>query len=187
MANLVIAVTGASGAICSKLLVEKSPWPVTLVVSEWGKKVYEEECGSIKTLYDSVDTVYNVNDLTASISSGSVSTMGMVIVPGSCNTLGEIASGISNNLITRAAHCHLKERRKLIFCLRETPLSHIDLENSVKISQAGGIIMPIAPPFYMKKNYNSSKVIVEELMDSFCDRVLSLLGYDSGPNWEDVK
>ena len=73
----------------------------------------------------------------------------MVILPCSTDTLGKVAGGIADSLITRAAHCHLKERRKLVLCIRESPWSLIDLENARKVAAAGGIIMPISPPYYM--------------------------------------
>ncbi len=187
MLKLIVAITGASGALAAKILVEKSPWPISLVVSDWGKNVYEQECGSLAALEIKVNNVYKYADLTAPISSGSVETKGMVIIPCSCNTLGEIASGISNNLITRAAHCHLKEKRKLIICLRETPLSLIEMENGAKITKAGGVIMPICPPFYMAKNSDPAKVSSLTLMQFFIDRVFAILGHKISSNWENIQ
>lgn len=184
MPGLVLAVTGASGALVAKSIVKKSPWPVCLIASKWGRYVYEKECGPIAGLIKLVKESYSNDDLSAAVSSGSVPTVGMIIAPCSSNTLGEIASGISSSLITRAAHCHLKEKRRLILCLRESPLSSIDLENALKVSRAGGIIMPIAPPFYMNLDKQLEKIRLVDLIDSFADRALSLLGHEAKENWE---
>lgn len=185
--NLVVALTGATGAVAAKILVEKSPWPVTLVASRWGRTVYEKECGAFSALADRVDTVYEDEDLSAPISSGSVATVGMVILPCSCNTLGEIASGVCPTLITRAAHCHMKERRPLILCLREAPLSLIDLKNSVSITEAGGILMPLSPPYYMLCDKPPESVSLQLLLEVYIDRVLALLGRQGHRTWEDVR
>ena len=187
MANLVIALTGATGAVAARIMVERAPWPVTLVASTWGRAVYEKECGPFRELAAKADKVYNDDDLAAPISSGSVATAGMVILPCSSNTLGEIASGVSSSLITRAAHCHMKERRPLILCLREAPLTLIDLRNAASVSEAGGIIMPISPPYYMLDTSRPDTVSLRQLLDCYIDRVLVLLGKDAGRTWADVK
>lgn len=186
MPNLIIAITGATGALTAKILVNKSPWPVTLIYSKWGGHVYEKECEPVANLSALAKQTFSNDDLSASISSGSVPTMGMVIAPCSANTLGQIASGISSTLITRAAHCHLKEGRKLILCLREAPLSLIDIENSAKVARAGGIIMPLSPPFYMGKGKSADKITMVELLEAYADRVLSLLGHRAEKNWENM-
>lgn len=185
--NLILALTGATGMAAAKILIEKSPWPITLVASTWGKTVYEKECGSFAELARKVDKVHGDDDLAAPISSGSVATVGMVILPCSCNTLGEIASGVSSTLITRAAHCHMKERRPLVFCLRETPLSLIDLRNAVAVSEAGGTVMPISPPYYMLNTSQPETVSFRQLLDVYVDRVLALLGKAADRTWEDAR
>lgn len=187
MANLILALTGATGAMAVNTLVEKSPWPLTLVASKWGKTVYEKECGSFETLVGKMDKVYDDDDLAAPISSGSIASVGMVILPCSCNTLGEIASGVSSTLITRAAHCHMKERRPLVFCLREAPLSLIDLRNAVSVSESGGIVMPMSPPYYMLDTSRPDTVSLRQLLDVYIDRVLALLGKAADRTWEDVR
>lgn len=186
MKNIILAVTGATGSAASKIFLEKSPIPVSLVYSRWGKEVYERECGPIKDLEKKASKVFDNNDLASPISSGSVPSAGMVILPCSANTLGEIASGISSTLITRCAHCHLKERRPLIVCLRESPLSYINLQNAATITQAGGIIMPMSPQFYMHGRKDPAKVSLKELLDTFTDRIFSLLGFKTGKTWEDM-
>ena len=187
MVNLIVAITGASGTLTAKLLVEKSPWPVNLIVSKWGGEVYQRETGNLNELKKKVHQVYDNEDFFAPVSSGSVQTAGMVIIPCSCNTLGEIASGINNTLISRAAHCHLKEGRKLILCLRESPLSLIEMENGARIIRAGGVIMPISPPFYMMKDSDPEKITWKEVMNLFVDRVLSILGDTNHLTWENIR
>lgn len=185
--NLILALTGATGAVAAKILIEKSPWPLTLVASAWGKAVYEKECGPFDELARKADKLYSDDDLTAPIASGSVPTIGMVILPCSCNTLGEVASGLGATLITRAAHCHLKERRPLVLCLRETPLSLLDLRNAVSVSEAGGLVMPISPPYYMLNTANPDTVSLRQLLDVYVDRVLAFFGQAAGRTWEDAR
>ncbi len=189
MSNLIVAVTGASGALAAKLLISRSPWPVTLIISTWGKRVYEQECGPVAGLTALVNEVYDINDLSAPVASGSVATEGMVVIPCTCNTLGEIASGRSANLISRAAHCHLKEQRRLVLCIREAPLSLIDIENCATVSRAGGIIMPLSPPFYMTANNETpgDKIPIDMVLNSYADRVFALLGASGHPTWEDKR
>lgn len=186
-ANLLLALTGATGAVAARMLVEKSPWPVTLIASDWGKKVYEKECGSFAELSGRVDQVYDDADLAAPVSSGSVATVGMVILPCSCNTLGEIAAGVAGSLITRAAHCHMKERRPFVLCLREAPLSLIDLRNAVTVSEAGALVMPLSPPYYMLNTAHPESVTLHQLLEVYIDRVLALLGKQPEKTWEDVR
>lgn len=166
--------------------MKKSPWPVALVASEWGKNVAERECGDFARLASLAAKVYDDDDLAAAISSGSVPTIGMVILPCSANTMAKVAHGISDTLITRAAHCHLKERRRLVLCVRETPWSLIDLNNAATVSAAGGIVMPLSPPFYQLAGRDPRTVTLTDLMDLFVDRVLSVLGHPAATNWETV-
>jgi 4-hydroxy-3-polyprenylbenzoate decarboxylase len=187
MANLILALTGATGAVAANTLIEKSPWPITLVASKWGKSVYEKECGSFSALTGKVDKLYDDDDLAAPVSSGSVASVGMVILPCSSNTLGQIASGVSPTLITRAAHCHMKEKRPLVLCLRESPLTLIDLRNAVSVSEAGGIVMPMSPPYYMLDTASPDTVSLRQLLDIYIDRVIALLGKASDRTWEDVR
>ncbi len=184
--NLVLAITGATGACVARMLLDRSPWPVTLVASKWGKDIYEREVGPFKELSEAA-TVYEDDDLLAPISSGTVETAGMVILPCSANTLAKVAAGIADTLITRAAHCHLKERRKLVLCVRESPWSTIDLDNARKASAAGAIVMPISPPFYLCQGRPPQAVSLSELMSGYVDHVLSLLGHQSERTWETVR
>ncbi len=184
--RLVVAVTGASGAYAARLLIERSPWPVALVASRYGEDLCRREVGSFATLADAADVVYGIDDLAAPIASGSVATAGMVALPCTTNTLGQIANGLADTLITRAAHCHLKERRRLVLCVRETPWSAIDFENARRVSEAGAIVMPLSPPFYMFDRRPPREVSMHALLECFVDRVLALLGHAAGKTWEDL-
>lgn len=184
--NLILAVTGASGAWAADMLMQKSPWPVTLTASRWGKDVYRRECGSFEEFAARGDIVMDNNDMSAPIASGSVPTVGMVVLPCSTNTLGKIANGIADSLITRAAHCHLKEHRKLVLCVRESPWTLIDLDNARKVSAAGGIIMPICPPFYILDSPSPDTLTLADVLGAFVDRVLDVLGHPAEANWETV-
>lgn len=185
--NLVVALTGATGVHAARLLIEKAPWPVTLVASERGRAVCEQECGAFAPLAARAAEVYADSDLMAPIASGSVPTRGMVVLPCTANTLGKIAHGIGDTLITRAAHCHLKERRKLILCVRETPWSLINIQSAGTVAAAGGIIMPLSPPFYMMARRDPGSVTMDDLLNAYVDRVLSVLGQDPAGNWGTVR
>ena len=175
--NLVLALTGATGAYAAEVLMKKSPWPVALVASDWGKEVYRHECGAFEKLAAMAKQVYENADLAAPISSGTVPTRGMVILPCSVNSLARIAGGMGDSLISRAAHCHLKERRKLILCVRESPWTRIDLENAAKVDSAGGIIMPLSPPFYAGAGKKTGEMTVAKLLEVYADHVLAMLGH----------
>ncbi len=184
--NLILAVTGASGAYAADVLLQKSSWDVTLVASRWGKDVYRRECGSFEELASRAQRVLDNNDMSAPIASGSVETVGMVVLPCSADTLGKIANGIADSLITRAAHCHLKEHRKIVLCVRESPWTLIDLDNARRVAAAGGIIMPISPPFYMLGGRHPDTVTMTDIVGAFVDRVLDVLGDPAETNWETI-
>ena len=185
--NLVVGLTGASGTLATRLLLEKSPFPVVLVASDAGRRVYEKEVGSFNDLKALATESWLNNDLSAPIASGSVPSSGMVLLPCSVNSLGKIASGISDTLITRAAHCHLKERRPLILGVRETPWSLPTLQAAQTVSAGGGIIMPLSPPFYMFSGRDPSSISMLELLTSYVERILALLGSEAGKTWADVR
>jgi 4-hydroxy-3-polyprenylbenzoate decarboxylase len=176
--------TGASGVGAAALLVERSPWPVALVASAWARKVYDYECGDFDKLAGQASALYMADNLWAPISSGSVPTVGMVVLPCSAHSLAQIAAGLGDNLIARAAHCHLKEKRPLILCLRESPLTTIDLENATRVSRAGASVMPLSPPFYMFHPKPLTAVTAQDLLAAYVDRVLALLGQPAAANWE---
>lgn len=185
--HLILGITGATGIHASRLLVEKSRWPIDLVASRWGREVAGIECGGIEAIEAKAARVFAPEDLVAPLSSGSVPAVGMVVLPCSAHTLAQIAAGLGDSLITRAAHCQLKERRPLILCLREAPLTLIDIENARRAAAAGSVIMPMSLPFFMFAGSDPKKVSMNDLMDAFVDRVLALLGQQPARTWEDMR
>jgi flavin prenyltransferase len=124
---------------------------------------------SVKDVESLASKVYRINDIAATISSGSFQTMGMVLIPCSMHTLGALASGTAENLLLRAAEVTMKEKRRLVLVPRETPLTLIHLENMVKLAHAGAIIVPAMPAFYTKPEK------IEDLVDHLVGKVLDLL------------
>lgn len=163
-----VAVSGASGIAYAGALINelKKGHEVKVVVSEGAKEVAKHENVSLP------HSDYSETDLSAPFASGSHRFDGMVIIPCSVKTLGEIANGVGNTLITRAAEVCLKERRKLILVVRETPLSLIAIENMKKITLAGGIILPASPGFY------SNNQSVGDLINFIAGKVLDQLGVE---------
>lgn len=175
MRKIVVAITGASGSIYPKILLTKlqsvkDQWSsLGIIITDNAKIVWQTELENND--YNSYDAKYfSKNDFMAPFASGSGDYDTMIIVPCSMGTLGRIASGISGDLISRAADVILKERRKLICVVRETPYNLIHLRNMETITLAGGIICPATPSFYSKpKN-------IEEVASTVIDRVLDLAG-----------
>jgi flavin prenyltransferase len=173
--KLIIAVTGASGAIYARELIDQvfslkeQVNEVALVFTEQGRAVWEYELGSAPDL---PFPVFGINDFYAPAASGSAGYDAMIICPCSMGTLGKIASGISDNLVTRAADVILKERKRLILVTRETPLNLIHLRNMERVTEAGGIIFPASPSFYSKPENISA------LTRTVTDRVLQLAGME---------
>ncbi len=181
--KIVIAITGASGSIYAKVLIEsllelKEQWgSLALVMSDNAKLVWQMELGNKD--YENYNlTFFDKNDFTAPFASGSAMYNIMIIAPCSMGMVGRIAGGISDDLITRAADVVLKERRKLILMPRETPYNLIHLKNMETITLAGGIICPATPSFY------SNPKTFEELAATVTDRVLHLAGINKdGYKW----
>ncbi len=181
MKPYIVAITGASGAVYGVRLLEvlaEQKVPVELVISDTAKFVMKEEGqvlasgtgpGSESGPVPFV-TIHDFRDFTAPIASGSYPTEGMVIVPCSMGTLGAIASGLSQNLIHRAADCTIKEGRKLILVPRETPLSAIHLENMLKLARLGVKIVPPMPAFY------TNQKSIQDLVDFVVGKILDQMG-----------
>lgn len=175
--RILIAITGASGSIypaqiINKLLTLKSQWQsLAVVLSDNAKQVWEVEMQS-KFVHQNQVSYYNKNDFSAPFASGSGQYDTMIIAPCSMGTLSRIAHGISNDLITRAADVILKERRKLICVVRETPYNLVHIKNMESVTLAGGIICPASPSFY------SLPDSIEALCATVTDRVLDLAGFD---------
>ena len=177
MNKIVVAITGASGSIYARLLLEKmlamkDQWDdLAIVMTENAKLVWETETGKDDHKKIPIKN-YSTPDFTAPFASGSGKFNTMIIVPCSMGTLGRIASGISNDLITRAADVILKERRKLICVVRDTPYSLIHIRNMETVTLAGGIICPATPSFY------SLPKTIDEVVATVVDRILDLAGFD---------
>lgn len=186
MRQFVLAITGASGAPYARRLAQllvRGDAHVHLVVSPPGQRLLADELGirhlTIEALIGepaSNLTLYPNRDIGARIASGSFRTDGMVICPCSSHTLAAVAGGLGENLITRAAMVTLKEHRRLILVPREMPLSQIEIANMLRASQAGAIICPAAPGFYMLPQR------VEDLIDFVVGRVLDLLDFPHSLN-----
>jgi flavin prenyltransferase len=176
--RIVVGITGSSGAAYANSFLTHCQAEKFLIVSTWGKVLLKEELGiSDHDLAPHIKRQFSDDDLTAPTASGTNKFDAMVILPCSTSTLGKIASGIGDTLITRTAQVALKERCKLVLCVRETPLSTITLEQSAKLSTHGVIIMPISPPMYfVPKN-------VEEYIDSFVDKLRSVIGEHEMRGW----
>jgi 4-hydroxy-3-polyprenylbenzoate decarboxylase len=175
-----IAMTGASGAVHGVDFVKRCPGEKYLVMSDWARNVLFGETGlKPADLEPHVRRMFTDTDLAAPFASGSNRHDAMIVIPCSVSTLAKVAAGIADTLITRAAAVAIKERMRLILCLRETPLSSIALENALKLSREGVVIMPIASPWY--RNPRS----IEELVAGFTDKVLALLGESSGEAWRE--
>jgi 4-hydroxy-3-polyprenylbenzoate decarboxylase len=176
--RLIVGISGASGAIYGIRLLELlRPLRVEthLVMSRTAEITIGHETGwKIDAVKALAERVHAPTDLAAAISSGSFRTAGMVIAPCSVRTLGEIATGISSSLLTRAADVVLKERRRLVLLVRETPLHSVHLRNMVTVADLGAIIAPPVPAFYSRPR------TIEDIVDHTLGRVLDLFGLDAG-------
>jgi len=181
---VLVAITGASGVDLAVILLEqlkKNGLKTELVITKVAEKIVNIETDyKVSDIIDLSDNYYDVDDLTAGPASGSYKNNIMIIIPCSMKTLAAIANGYADNLITRAADVIIKERRKLILVVRESPFSAIHLENMLKLSRLGVIIAPPIPSYYIKpKN-------IKELNEYFIGRILDHIGIDSGiKRWGD--
>jgi polyprenyl P-hydroxybenzoate/phenylacrylic acid decarboxylase-like protein len=192
--RLVVAITGASGALYAYRLVQlvvAAGIETHLVVSPLGQRLLHDELGlegltpsGLASLagqegeQDKPDNLilHNFRDVGATIASGSFRHDGMIVVPCSSNSLGAIASGVGQNLVHRAAHVTLKERRRLVLVHREMPLSLIDIRNMQTVTEAGAIVCPAQPGFYMLPE------TIADLIDFVVGRVLDLVEVDHDLN-----
>ena len=174
--NIIVAITGASGSIYARLLLEElhqlqlsgQVKQTDVVFSEKAKEVWAHELGSLPNNFPF--QIFNNDDFNAPFASGSSLYDAMIVCPCSMGTMGRIANGLSDTLITRAADVMLKERRRLILAVRETPIHLIHINNMQILAQAGAIIAPASPSFY------SHPQSVEELAMTVVDRLLQLAG-----------
>lgn len=175
MKKIALAITGASGAIYARLLLQKlsnmkeQVRELSVVMTDNARQVWTTELGNQD--YEHFDARYFTNkDFTAPFASGSARYDALIIAPCSMGTLGRIASGVSNDLITRAADVMLKERKKLILLVRDTPYNLMHIRNMETVTLAGGIVCPASPSFY------SNPKTIEELAATVTDRALDLAG-----------
>ena len=177
MRKIVVAITGASGSIYARILMDKltvlrSQWSeLSVVMTENAKKVWQTELNE-ESHNNYPANYYSQQDFSAPFASGSGQYDTMIIIPCSMGTLGRIASGVSTDLITRAADVVLKERRKLICVIRDTPYNLIHIRNMETVTMAGGIICPATPSFYSKPQ------TIEAAAATVVDRALDLAGFD---------
>lgn len=185
MKKIIIGITGASGSIYAKVLIEKiikySNYLLTVVYTETAQKIWKYELNEDLILETERIKLYENNNLFAPPSSGSSGYNYMIIIPCSMGMLGRIANGIANDLISRSADVILKENKKLIIVPRETPYNLIHIENMKKIILCGGIIIPACPAFYHKPES------INDLINSVIDKILRQLDIKSNfINWEEL-
>ena len=172
--RIIAAISGASGAAYGLELVRrlgKGGHELHAVVSRYGLKVLEHECGvGAEALLPHVAALHDNDDMTACIASGSFRADAMVIAPCSMRTLAAVASGLADNLMCRAADVMIKERKPLVLAVRETPLSAVHLENMLKLARIGVCIMPLAPAFYHKPE------TLDDLLGMMAGRIMDNLG-----------
>lgn len=176
--KIVVGITGASGAYYAREFLRQCEAEKYLIVSKWGSVVLKDELGITENdLLPYVQKHFSDDDLTAPLASGSNRMDAVVLLPCSTSTLGKIASGIGDTLITRVAQVALKERWKLVLCIRETPLSSITLEQAARLSMVGATIMPLSPPFYRKPQS------VDDVVTAFIDKLCAVLGVRESQGW----
>jgi 4-hydroxy-3-polyprenylbenzoate decarboxylase len=174
--KIIVAITGATGAIYGVRILERlreAGAETHLVISRWGARTLLHETSYSREQVESLAGVtYASGDMGAAISSGSFRTDGMVIAPCSAKTLAAVAHGFGENLVHRAADVVLKERRRLVLVVREAPLSDIHLENMLKLSRMGAVVLPPMPAFYNRPR------TVDAIIDHTVSRVLDQFGLD---------
>lgn len=186
--RIVVGITGATGAVYGvRLLARLHDVPgveTHLVVSDAASLTLHQEVGMQRRDVEALAHVVHKNrEIGASIASGSFQTDGMVIAPCSMKTLAAVAHGLADNLVARAADVILKERRRLVLMVRETPLNLAHLRNMTAVTEMGGIIFPPLPSFYHRP------ASIDEMVDHTLDRVLDLLGLENvaAPRWSGMR
>jgi len=186
--RLVLGITGATGSIYAVRLLRALRAPSNglteiethVVISPSGVLNVKYELGMTRhEIHALADVTHSWRDIGSALASGGISTLGMLIAPCSMRTLAAVAHGLSDNLITRAADVTLKERRRLVMMVRETPLNLVHLRNMTAVTEMGGIIFPPLPAFYHHPK------TIEEMVDHTLARVMDLFGVAlPGPRWE---
>jgi 4-hydroxy-3-polyprenylbenzoate decarboxylase len=182
----VVAVTGASGSIYARRLLEelkRNGHETLLLISDEAKNVMKQENEDLRRFEELATRTFSEHELDSPASSGSVKTAGMIVVPCSMKTVSSIAYGLAGNAITRAADVTLKEHRALILVPRETPLSTIQLRNLLRVAQAGAIVLPAMPAFYTRPKS------IDDMVNFIVGRVLDLLNvpHDLFRRWGEIE
>ena len=171
-------ITGASGAVFGLELLRRLPGERFAILSRWGQHVTREETGlGREEVAELATRLFTDSDLSAPLASGSNAWDAMVVLPCSVSTVGKIASGIADTLVTRAAAVTLKEGRRLVLCPRETPLSAVTLRQLAALAGDGVTVMPVSPGWYDRP------ASIDDLVADFVGRVLQVLGVDRPGGW----
>jgi 4-hydroxy-3-polyprenylbenzoate decarboxylase len=174
----VVALTGASGAAYGVEFLKRCPGEKYVILSRWGREALRLELGlTPEDLAPHVTRFFDDDDLAAALSSGSNPWDAYVVVPCSVTTLARIACGLGDTLITRTAQVAMKERRRLVLAVRETPLTTIALQHMLTLSREGVVIAPAAPPFYQGVR------TVDDLVGGYVNKLLRLIGAEPGGGW----
>jgi flavin prenyltransferase len=177
VSRLIVGITGASGAaygVAALKALRAAGIETHLVISKSGQITASHEVAiSLAELTALADVAYKIGDVAAAISSGSFQTMGMLVAPCSIRTLSEIASGVTSSLLTRAADVVLKERRRLVLMVRETPLHLGHLRSMTAVTEMGAIVMPPVPAFYIRPT------TIDDIVRHSVGRALDLFGIDN--------
>ena len=174
----IVAITGASGAVFGLELLARLPGERYAILSRWGQHVVREETGLGRDDVAARATrLFTDSDLSAPIASGSNAWDAMVVLPCSTSTVGKIASGIGDSLVSRAAAVTLKEGRRLVLCPRETPLSAVTLRQLAALAGDGVTVMPVSPGWYDRP------ASPEDLVSGFVTRVLQVIGVEQPGGW----
>jgi len=178
--KIILGITGASGAPYAVDFLRRCSADVCTLVSSWGEKLLAGEAAGVEEVRQLSKACFVDDRIDSPPASGSNTFDVMVILPCTISTLGKIAAGVADTLITRTAAVALKEQRRLVLCLRETPISAISLENALKLSRIGVVIMPVSPPFY------GAPQSADDLVRAFVDKVFRVAGCaeDAGPGWK---
>jgi 4-hydroxy-3-polyprenylbenzoate decarboxylase len=178
--KIILGITGASGAPYAMDFLRRCSAEVHTVVSRWGEHLLADESTGLDEVRRLSAACYTDGQIDSPPASGSNVYDVMVVLPCTISTLAKIAAGIADTLVTRSAAVALKEQRRLVLCLRETPLSAVSLENALKLSRLGVTIMPVSPPFYGKPESAG------DLVHAYVDKVFRVIGRadDAGPGWK---
>lgn len=174
----IVAITGASGSVFGLELLRRLPGETYAILSRWGQHVLSQETDLGREDVEGIATrLFYDADLSAPLASGSNAWDAMVILPCTTSTIGRIASGIGDTLVTRAAAVTLKEGRRLVVCPRETPLSAPTLRQMADLARDGVTVMPVSPGWY------TGPATLDDLVADFADRVLGVLGVETPGGW----